>query len=609
MTNFNSTWDTTNTGIGSSNADQIKLPLEATGTYNFTVNWGDGNEDIITAYDQAEVTHTYASSGSYDISISGTIRGFRFNDAGDKLKLTDISQWGDLRVGNNNGYFLGCSNFNSTATDSLDLTGTTNMSYMFYSASAFNGDISAWDVSSITNMYAMFHSASAFNGDISAWDVSSITNMSYMFRYASAFNGDISAWDVSSVTNMEDMFYDVTLTTNIYDNILISWAIILLKNGVLFHGGDSKYSYAAIDARNYMIIHYGWTISDGGQSDDIQPAWFQNWASLSYSAEKSYTHNPDDVIDASGAVLAIGTTKESIDELADRSGNNNHGKIYGAMPTEGFIQGRRFDGGDDYIDCGNDSSLDTIEFTYIALVNPHLLAGTSRTIIGNSANNTRQFRLSDSGYLQFLAQGVKLIGTSDTAISINKYSCITLTYNSLGNYIFSIDGVNVGSGNYLSSFDFYDMYIGKYNVPTQSFNGNIVFVKIINSVKSVSNIFNTLARLPFWSVNYIDYPDNAAEYSDNLPYSSTIISSGTFKVDADVLDCVSAGTMTYSASYDFDGSEFLKVTINGTEYAGTGTVTHGTTTVSVAQGSNKITIVAGTGDTIDRIDAQFRKEV
>ena len=31
-------------------------------------------------------------------------------------------------------------------------------------------DISAWNTSSVTNMYRMFYGATAFNADISAWD-------------------------------------------------------------------------------------------------------------------------------------------------------------------------------------------------------------------------------------------------------------------------------------------------------------------------------------------------------------------------------------------------------------------------------------------------------
>ncbi|MHA1646982.1 MAG: hypothetical protein ACTSVU_05575 [Promethearchaeota archaeon] len=62
---FISLWDTTKTCGGSSNADQIKLPLSYLGTYDFNVNWGDGNNDMITEYDQAEVTHTYSNQGLF----------------------------------------------------------------------------------------------------------------------------------------------------------------------------------------------------------------------------------------------------------------------------------------------------------------------------------------------------------------------------------------------------------------------------------------------------------------------------------------------------------------------------------------------------------------
>ena len=52
-------------------------------------------------------------------------------------------------------------------------------------------NISNWDVSNITNMSYMFYGSSEFNGDISKWNVSNVTDMSYMFNGASAFNGDI----------------------------------------------------------------------------------------------------------------------------------------------------------------------------------------------------------------------------------------------------------------------------------------------------------------------------------------------------------------------------------------------------------------------------------
>ena len=138
---FISVWNTSAISVGSSTATQVKLPLESTGTYNFLVEWGDGTNNTITTWNQAETTHTYSSSGIYEINISGQIRGFRFNNAKDKLKILEIKQWGDLNLGNSGSYFFGCSNLNSTTTDALNLTGTTNLSQTFRGTSNFNGNI------------------------------------------------------------------------------------------------------------------------------------------------------------------------------------------------------------------------------------------------------------------------------------------------------------------------------------------------------------------------------------------------------------------------------------------------------------------------------------
>ena len=204
---FISLWDTRNVTSGSSNSNQIKLPLESSWTYNFTVDRWDGKNDTITWYNQAEVTHTYTTQGEYEIKIDGIIKGFRFNNSWDKTKILDIINYGTLNLWNSWKYFYGAENLNITATDALDLTGTTSLAWMFWGATSFNGDISSWDTSNITNITSMFYNAKNFNQDISSWDTWNVTSMYGVFWGANSFNGDISSWNTSNVNTMYGMFH------------------------------------------------------------------------------------------------------------------------------------------------------------------------------------------------------------------------------------------------------------------------------------------------------------------------------------------------------------------------------------------------------------------
>ena len=147
---FNTTWDTTKVSTGSSNTSQIQLPLESTGTYNFTVWWGDGTQDHITTFNDTQVAHTYAQSGVYMVVIEGTIKGWGFNAGGDRLKLSSVLQWGSLSLGNSGGYFWGAANLEILATDTPNLTGTTNMARAFRGSGLGElGNLNDWDVSKV----------------------------------------------------------------------------------------------------------------------------------------------------------------------------------------------------------------------------------------------------------------------------------------------------------------------------------------------------------------------------------------------------------------------------------------------------------------------------
>jgi surface protein len=180
---FAFTAKTDNTGVSTST--QFKLPLTTSTGLNIVVDWGDATTSTITSHLDAAVTHTYASAGTYSISITGTLPGFQFNNAGDKLKILNISSWGVLDITTNRA-FTGCTNLTCSATDAPTIT-TTDLSFTFADCTNFNGAIGNWDVSGVTNMEGMFSNAPAFNQPLN-WDTSAVTNMFRMFRAASAFN-------------------------------------------------------------------------------------------------------------------------------------------------------------------------------------------------------------------------------------------------------------------------------------------------------------------------------------------------------------------------------------------------------------------------------------
>jgi surface protein len=204
---FVSTWKTDNTSAGSSTDHQVKLPLEASGTYDFHVDWGDGNKDHITAWDQAEVTHPYSSIGTYPIKITGVCKGFVFNNGGDKLKLLNISNWGNLELGNSGVYFYGCSNLTITALNKLRNPTMTDGQQFLRDCSSYNNNVDWLDSSNIQDFKIMFYGCSLFNSSVSNLNTAKGTGMHYMFRNCYVFNQSVANFNTANVANMAFMFY------------------------------------------------------------------------------------------------------------------------------------------------------------------------------------------------------------------------------------------------------------------------------------------------------------------------------------------------------------------------------------------------------------------
>jgi len=251
---FNSTWKTDNTSVGSSAANQIRLPLTGSGIYNFMVYWGDNTSSSISSALQPEVTHSYATAGTYPITMSGYIKGFRFVNAGDRRKIINISQWGCLKLSANGSQFFGCdaltlNNISDTPNlytkgidsissasisamfrscsllttisrlDQWDTSQVSGMQQTFYQANIFNQNIGSWNTSNAINMANLFsgpttnitHSFNNGGSDsIKNWDTSKVTSFSQTFIYNPNFNQPIGSWNVSSASILDFMFYYAT---------------------------------------------------------------------------------------------------------------------------------------------------------------------------------------------------------------------------------------------------------------------------------------------------------------------------------------------------------------------------------------------------------------
>ena len=316
------------------------ITLPVSGTYS--VLWGDDSNSTDVSGSQA---HTYGAAGNYTVTVlgDGLENIYMYGDTANARQLMSIEQWGGTKWTTMYGAFGGAANMVYRATDAPDLSGVTDMTYMFTNAHSFDGDLSDWDVSSVTDMYQMFLGASSFDGDLSRWDVSSVTDMYHLFEGASSFDGDLSDWDVSSVTNMNSMFFSASS----FDGDLSDWDVSSATNmGNMFIFASSfnqpldSWNVSSVTAMPHMFLgatafnqNLGtWYIvpartdfDAGGTSLDVTTISAQN----PYLGDQSPTYGigsggNSDLFEMTGSTLAFKSTPDVglYTVIVTASGNN-----------------------------------------------------------------------------------------------------------------------------------------------------------------------------------------------------------------------------------------------------------------------------------------------
>lgn len=217
------------------------------GTYNATIDWGDGSAlSVISAYNDADLAHTYAAAGVYEIVINGSFPRINFNNGGDVAKIQGIvlRDIGTLSFQNS---FYGAAN-NVSVSGGPITSGVENFT-------------SAWRDNGLTS----------FPGTI---DISSGTNFTQTWR-GNGLTSFPSTLDFSSAVIVYAAWYDNALTSfPAIDfplatdfgfawraNALTSFPDIDLSSGESFTYawyGNQLTAFPAIDLSSGTDFSYAW---------------------------------------------------------------------------------------------------------------------------------------------------------------------------------------------------------------------------------------------------------------------------------------------------------------------------------------------------------------
>lgn len=188
-----------------------------TGTYNYEVDWGDGTVETVTTYNGG--SHSYSSTGIYEVKISGAFSGFEYGtiSGGWKNYLTKIVQWGNIEWKSFYRAFTGFPNLTSLPTDYPDISGLTDRRpyRIFYNLPRLvTLDLSHWqNTGNFSGDANQMLSANVrcTNINLTGWDVSNLTNardiMSQCGRAAGGCTVTAPNLDWSGTDTLYRMFY------------------------------------------------------------------------------------------------------------------------------------------------------------------------------------------------------------------------------------------------------------------------------------------------------------------------------------------------------------------------------------------------------------------
>ena len=241
---FVTVWDISKPTNRTTNNPASTITVPTRGT-NYTLYWEDVNQTttngIVNISTPWMPYYLPVPSGTTKVRVKiykgvGAITGFFEAWNTDSKRLIDVEQWGTNVWTILAKAFKDYPNMDVTATDVPDLSACQDVNYMFSGCESLvnaNGSISGWQTANVTNMSGMFYGATAFNKPLN-WNTANVTNMESMFYGAAAFNQPLN-WNTANVTNMANMFASATSF-----NQPLNWNTANVTNmGGMFYGATA----------------------------------------------------------------------------------------------------------------------------------------------------------------------------------------------------------------------------------------------------------------------------------------------------------------------------------------------------------------------------------
>jgi hypothetical protein len=335
-------------------------------------------------------------------------------------------------------------------------------------------------------------------------DGGTTNNLIYFYRNA-VWATDTYAWLIYSNAGANIM-YDVYLPNQWYETALTfdsqgnvkTYIDGVLRDSEVWDVGATSWNRSGSITPNLRC-------SSAGGPGNIQRFMYYNRALSATEILQNYYAGLQRFIPTNGLVLSLDAQNTNLYATSpttayDISGNANNGVLLNGTQYVGSADGSwRFDGVNDYINCGNSSTFNTNQFSAGFWVNLSISAVKEIFMKNNNSNNgIGPFEIWQSGRrIQHRINGILVSGTTD--LILGKWYLITLTYNQV-NKILYINETQENSNAYSIPLDVStgNVTIGAYGNGDYPFNGNISEVFFYNrslSQTEISIIYNaTRAR-------------------------------------------------------------------------------------------------------------------